>query len=398
MKKIYFVAGAKTVSMGRGRSEFLKSGTYSWFESLSDAVKKTVGQVGNLCVDEAYLANFMGARLSKQAHLAAFLPGLIPALEGKACTRVEAACASGGVALISAIKAILAGSANTVLTCGVEQQSHLKGLYLADILAGAADYQKQRHAGQAFFFPGLFSERAGAYAALVGKKQARRAMALWYEQAILKARTCELAQEYENRELNLGESAMTAPNKEQFLEHLNYYDCSKVSDGAASILVCSEEGLKMNGIPRSDAVELKGFKLGSRDIRKQPDDLTRFSNMAAIAQGLLQDIGVNKESIDVLELHDCFSISGLLALEALGYAKHGEAVHLLEEGFGTSSGPRFNSTGGLIGYGHPVGATGVRQLVDLCEQLKASEDSVGLMLNMGGDDVTCAAIMVQAVD
>ena len=65
--------------------------------------------------------------------------------------------------------------------------------------------------------------------------------------------------------------------------------------------------------------------------------------------------------------------------------------------FVVNYGPRFNSTGGLVGYGHPVGATGVRQLVDLWEQLKHSEDSLGLMLNMGGDDVTCAAIMVQSV-
>jgi acetyl-CoA acetyltransferase len=396
MKKVFFSAGAKTLSMGRGRSEFSKEGSYPLIESLSDTVSKTIDQLGTLNLDEAYLANFMGARLNKQAHLAAFLPGLIPSLEGRPCTRVEAACASGGVALISAIKAILSGSAEMVLACGVEQQSHMKGLYLADVLAGAADYQKQRHSGEAFFFPGLFSDRAGAYANLVGEKTARRAMALWYEQAIMKARTCELAQEYQNKDLNLGESAMKSPNKELFLEHLNYYDCSKVSDGAASILVCSEEGLKMNGISQSETIELKGFKLGSRNIRKPPKDLARFSNMTAIAQTLLQDVGIKNDRLDVLELHDCFSISGLLSLEAMGYAKQGEAIGLLEGGFGVDNGPRFNSTGGLIGYGHPVGATGVRQLVDLWEQLKDVGDSLGLMLNMGGDDVTCAAILVQA--
>lgn len=393
MRKVYLVAGAKSVSMGRGRSEFKSQGASHFLNCLKSSLDKTLLGHESIEIDEAYLGNFMAGRFVKQAHLAAFLPGIIPALAGKPCVRVEGACASGGLALWSAIKAIRSGEANTVLACGVEVQSHEKGLYIADILSAAADYEGQRASGAAFFFPGLFSARAKAYGALIGQRKARRAMARWYEQSIKKARDCPEAQEYENRDSHLLETAMRAPDVEHFLADLNFSDCSKVSDGAASILVCSEKGLLDNGFCESEVVELLASRMGVRNIKQAPKDLCAFTNMAEVARALYDQVTLRSEDLSSLELHDCFSISGLLALEALGLAERGEAAQMLESGFGDSFGPKYNTTGGLIGYGHPVGATGVRQMVDLADSLDSGER--GMMMNMGGDDVTAAGFIIK---
>jgi acetyl-CoA C-acetyltransferase/acetyl-CoA acyltransferase len=168
-KKIYMAAGYNTISLGTGRKEFNPRKPRPGLEHyISEAGKGTLALIGGANnVDESVIGNFMAPRFNRQGHLAGFIPMIDEGLKFKPSIRVEAACASGGMALITGIKNVLAG-ADTVLTIGVEVQNSMKAIYGADVLAGAGWYQKRKN-GHAYFFPGQFSDRAGAYFEKFGK-------------------------------------------------------------------------------------------------------------------------------------------------------------------------------------------------------------------------------------
>jgi acetyl-CoA C-acetyltransferase len=256
-KKVFVGAGYNTTFMGTGRKEFDPSKSMPPFENyLKETAEGTCGQVKTRAFDEGVIANFMSPRFLNQGNLPAFLPFMVPELRGKACTGVEGACGSGGRAIATAVKSVLADLADAVFVAGFEVQNTLKAVYGADVLAGAGYYKGERKKGHAYFFPGVFSDRAGAYYERYGKETTRQAMAIWYEQAILNARKNPKAQEFHNNTDNLIALAMTPPNPAKFVPHLNFYDCSKVSDGASSLLILSEEGLKKCGLDKKDVVEI----------------------------------------------------------------------------------------------------------------------------------------------
>ena len=403
-KKVYAAAGYNTIFFGSGRKDFDPSKPMRTFDQyLEETAKGTCKQVQNADFDEGVIGSFMSARFIKQANLPGFLPFMVPSLYGKACTGVEGACGTGGRAIATAVRSVLSDLADSVFVAGFEMQNSMKAVYGADVLAGAAYYQKERKEGQAFFFPGIFAERAGAYYKKYGYDAARQAMAKWYENSIHNARKNPKAQEYENKSKDLLALGMTPPDPKKFVPYLNLYDCSKVSDGASSLLILSEEGLKKCGINPADAVEIIAVGDAEGNITLVPEDLTRLTTTEIAVHKALEQAGITIKDLGLLELHDCFSITALLALEALGFAKPGTAGKFILEGNMTKEGIiPINLSGGLGGFGHPTGATGVRQLVDLLHQLtgKASNQAklktpFGLMISMGGNDKTLTSVIVK---
>lgn len=405
-KKIYIAAGYNTVFFGSGRKDFDPTKPMRTFdEYLKEAADGTVKQMKRVNIDEGVIGSFMSGRFLKQANLPGFLPFMIPSLQGNPCTAVEGACGTGGRAIATAMRSVLADMADTVFVAGFEVQNIVKAVYGADILAGAAYYNKERKKGGAFFFPELFSDRAGAYFQRYGENLTRQSMASWYEQSIMNARKNPKAQEYSNQAQNLIALGLTPPNPQQFVQYLNLYDCSKVSDGASSLLVLSEEGLKNAGIAEKDALEIVGIGEAEGDITQTPEDLTVLSITKKAVEKAMKQAGVSKEQIGVLELHDCFSITAILALEAIEYAKPGEGPKFILDGSTRSDGiiPT-NLSGGLGGFGHPTGATGVRQMVDLLHQLTGRADNqispkspYGMMISMGGNDKTVTCFIVKGI-
>jgi acetyl-CoA acetyltransferase len=404
-RNVYMVAGYNTVSLGTGRKEFNprkpRPGIEHYIKEAGEAVLKAISGARN--VDECVIGNFMAARFNKQANLPAFFPMIDEGLRYKPAIAVEGACASGGLALISAIKSILAETADVVLAVGFEVQNTVKAIYGADILAGAGWFQ-ERKAGHAYYFPGQFSNRAGAYFEKYGREKARKAFARWYRNAVENARLCPTAQEYHNTTEELEAAAMAEPNPRVFLEHLTALDCSKVSDGASAIAVVSEEGLKRLGIPKSEAVEVMGFAHVEEDITKNPPDLTRLSTTEVAVKRALEMAGITIDDLATVETHDCFTIAGILATEAIGFAQQGKGADFVLAGNTARDGKiPFNTTGGLIGWGHPTGGTGVHQAVTLWEQLTGKagdaqinipkDHSYGLSVNMGGDDKTLVTVV-----
>jgi acetyl-CoA acetyltransferase len=404
-RKIYITAGYNTISLGTGRKEFNpkkpRPGIEHYIKEAGQATLKKIGGAKN--ADEGVIGNFMACRFVKQAHLGAFLPIIDEGLRYKPSLRVEGACASGGLALISGIRSVLSESADIVLAMGVEVQNTVKAMYGADILAGAGWFPERKE-GHAYFFPGQFSNRAGAYFEKYGREKTREAFAVWFKNAIENARLCPTAQEYENKVEDLISLALTEPNPKGFTDHLNVYDCSKVSDGASAIAICSKEGLKKAGISESDAVEVIGWAQIVENITEKPIDLTRLTTIEAAAKKALESANISVKNLATIEVHDCFTIAGILSIEALGLAAPGEGPDFVIKGNTARNGRiPINTTGGLIGWGHPTGGTGVHQAVTIWEQLTgkagAAQISIpegkpyGMTINMGGDDKTVVAIV-----
>ncbi len=405
-KRVYLASGAYTISLGTGRKEFHPKKPRPGLEYyIQESGKMVISQINDPDnIDEGVISNFMAARFNKQGNLASLLPSIHPSLEFKPMVRVEGACGSGGLGLATGIKNVLSDMADVVLVIGVEVQNTVKAIYGADILAGAGHYSGERKDGHAFFFPAKFSDRAGAYYELYGKDTTRKAMATWYTIAVENARLNPFAQEFHNTTEDLMALGMTPPNPKAFTEHLNVFDCSKVSDAAAGILICSEDGYKKLGLSRDDVIEVIGLGQVEANLITAPPSLTELITSRKAGETAMQMAGIKSDDLGVIEVHDCFTITGIMSLEALGLAEIGKGSNLVLEGETRLNG-KFptNTSGGLVGYGHPTGGSGVRQAVDLWKQLTGKADKFqvdlkkdyGIMISMGGNDKTVVSLVVK---
>ena len=156
----------------------------------------------------------------------------------------------------------------------------------------------------------------------------------------------------------------------------------------------------------NDIVEIVGIGEAEGDITVSPENATELSTTELAVKKALAQAGITKEDIAVLELHDCFTITALLALEAIGFAEKGKAPRFILDGHTLSEGTiPTNLSGGLGGFGHPTGATGVRQMVDLLHQLTRKAENqanitkpYGMMISMGGNDKTVSCFVVKSCE
>ncbi len=410
-KKVYACGGYYTISLGTGRKEFHPKKPRPGIEHyIKEAVQGSIDQVQSPeHIDEGVIGNFIASRFCHQGNLGGFFPMAHKTFQYKPCMRVEGACDSGGLALVASVKTILADIAECVLCVGVEVQNSVKAIYGADYLAAAGWYAGERKNGHAYFFPDKFSQRAGACFEKFGFDLFRAGMAQWFTNAIENARKNPKAQEYHNNNTRLYETGLSAPNPKAFCDNINVFDCSKVSDGGAALIFASEEGLKKIGVDKKDAVEVVAYAQVQDNITTAPPDLTKLTTCQIAAQRVYERAGIKPQDLSVLDVHDCFTVAGLLAVEAAGLVDYGEAAAFVKEGNTKRSGTiPTNTSGGLIGYGHPTGATGVRQAVDVVHQLsnKAADYQVtihsdrpyGMISSMGGDDKTVVAMMFKKCD
>lgn len=404
-KRIFITGGYNTISLGTGRKEFnpkkSRPGIEEYVKEAGSATLKMIGGADN--VDETIISNFDAQQYNNQGNLPGYAPYVDKKLRYKPSTRVEGACGSGGIALASAFKFLLSEESDVVLALGFEVQNSVKAIYGADYLA-TAGWWKDRKAGHAHFFPGQFSDRAGKYYEQYGKEYTRNGMKQWYVNAINNARLDPTAQEYHNTDPDLYKTASLEPNGKSFVDHLTVFDCSKVSDSASALAIMSENGLKRCDINKSDTIEVIAFAQVEDDITTRPDDYTRLLTTEKAVQIALERAEISINQICTVETHDCFSIAGIMATEAIGFAEHGKGPEFVSSGKTAHDGEiPFNTTGGLIGWGHPVGATGIHQAVTLWQQLteKAGNAQIklndakpyGMSINMGGDDKTVTCII-----
>jgi acetyl-CoA acyltransferase len=414
-KRAFVVGGHITKFIGGRHPDFIwkKHPDFGHKEnpSLEDYI--TEAAVGALdatgvpaeAVDKMWIGNFCGELFNNQGHLGAALVGSHPGLYNKPSMRVEGACASGGLAFASALDSIQAGSSDVALVAGAECQTTVSARVGGDYLARASHYSRQRGIDD-FTFPALFARRIKACQEELGYTHGDLGLlaAKAYKNANMnpKAHMTAVKMDVETASGTSDANPCFLGN-EELSPYLRLSDCSQVSDGGAAMVVVSEEGLAKLGIDQAQCVEVLGMGQATGNLYTDSDP-TAMPTTAAAADRAFEQAGVDRADVGVAEVHDCFTVTEMLMMEALGFAGRGEAKEMVRNGDLDIDGRLpCNTGGGLVGFGHPVGATGVKQVLEVYRQMKgqcgdyqmATKPEYGVTANMGGDDKTAVVSVLK---
>ncbi|MFC1647360.1 thiolase domain-containing protein [Patescibacteria group bacterium] len=333
-------------------------------------------------IDALFVGNMLSGLLGGQEHLGAFFAdqlGLnVPA------SKVEGACASGGLAVHAAMMAVISGMYETVCILGVEKMTDHKPEDVARALMGAGS-QDERFSG--ITFPGLYAILARAHMKKFGttsKQMASVAVKNHFHASLNK-----------KAQFNKQITAEEVLRSTKIADPLRLLDCSPISDGASAVILTSKKPLLKKNKPvqvAASSVATDTLGLAGRD------SLTELKATRIAAQKAYTDSSIGPSDVNVAEVHDCFTIAEILAVEDLGFYDKGEVADEIEKGktrINSKKGIVVNTSGGLKGCGHPVGATGVKQIVEICDQLmgragdrQVAGAKVGLAHNVGGSGAT----------
>ena len=342
------------------------------------------GHVSPSQVEAFYLGNFAGPSFVGQNHLAPYVSTAL-GIRDVPATRFEAACASSGSAFFHAFSAVASGLYDCVLVAGVEKMTSQPTARVTEILAGAGDCSGEIKAGSTF--PSLFAMIARRHMYQFGTTREHLAAV-----AVKNHANGALNPDAHMRKVITMEQALAA---RPVAEPLHLYDCSLISDGAAAVLLMpADRARDFTNKP----VRILGVAQASDFVAlDQKADITTFPAVRRAAQKAYEMAGVGPRDIQFAELHDCFTIAEIVALEDLGFVERGEGGPYEASGATARQGEKpINASGGLKSKGHPVGATGVAQLCDLVAQIRCEagdmqlkRNSLGLAQNLGGSGATC---------
>ena len=367
-------------------------------------------------IDALYLGNFTNDFFVGQSHWSAIMSdaiGLVP----KPATRTEGACASSALAFREGVFAIASGFYDMVLIGGVEDMSKRSTAEVAEGLALAA-IPYERKVG--FTFPGVFGAIATAYFEKHGatREHLMNVTIKSHNNAPLNPKAQysisvrDIMKEKIERAKAKGADIPTWSDEKEFLGDpqanpaiawpIHLFDCCPISDGAGCLLLVGEE------LARSftdDPLYVAGLGQGSGRGLHAADDLTFFEATRAAAHEAYTMADIGPDDIQFAEVHDCFSIAELIHIEDLGFFEPGAGYKAVEDGLTRLDGPKpINTSGGLKCKGHPVGATGSAQLIEVWDQLRqqAGKRQVGngdlrfgAAHNLGGTGGTCTYTILE---
>ncbi len=350
------------------------------------------GHISPSQVDAFFLGNFAGPSFAGQNHLAPYVSTAL-GIDGVPSTRVEAACASSGSAFFHAYTGIASGVYDIVMVVGAEKMTSQPTPRVTEILAGAGDCAGEIKAGSTF--ASLFAMIARRHMYQFGTTREQLSAV-----AVKNHANGALNPDAQMRKAITMEQAM---NGKPIADPLNLYDCSLISDGAAAVLlVAAERAGEFSDKP----VRVLGISQASDFVAlDQKPDITTFPAVRRASQKAYQMAGVGPADIQLAELHDCFTIAEIIAIEDLGFAARGEGGPFTLAGHTARTGDKpINTSGGLKSKGHPVGATGVAQICDLVLQMRCeagerqvARHSLGLAQNLGGSGATCVVTILGTV-
>jgi len=404
--KVYVLGGAQT-DFERNWTKEGKTFIAMLKEVMEDAFRETdfsMGELARLNRENrvcAFVGNFIAELYIGQGHLGGFLTEVNPAFYGVPSARYEAACASSSVALDAAVTKVKAGEYDVCIVVGWEMMKSVNTKIGGDILGHAAYYEKESR-GIDLPFPKLFGRLADATVEKYGLDKER------YLNALARISTIN----YDNAKRN-----PMAQTRKWFMSYeeashrgtdsnpyvggmLGVSDCSQVTDGAAVVLLCSERYLRERNMKGKPIVKGYGHRVAPMLFDKKIADNERSEYVLPWTRQACLDAyrraGLGVDDIDVFETHDCFSSSEFAAISAFGITEPGKECEAIEKGVVSMEGAKpINPSGGLIGCGHPVGASGARMFLDLYKQVtgKAGGYQVagarnGMMLNIGGSATT----------
>lgn len=373
-----------------GMTPFGELWTRSLRDLFAEAALQALEGAGVDRVDSVYVGNMSGGQFVGQEHLGALVADQL-GVAGAAAARVESACASGGVALRLAFLEVASGMSDLVLAAGVEKMTD--GADVTAVLATAADQELEAYHGVTF--PGLFAMIARAHMAAHGTTEEELA---WVSVKNHRHGAKNPKAQF-RREITVEDVMASAP----VAEPLRLLHCSPVSDGAAAVLLCPLDQARAY-TERPVRIVASGFATSALALADRRDPA--FLDAVALAgQRAYQMAGLGPREIQVAEVHDCFSIAEICCIEALGFVERGRGGAAARDGFTALGGCiPVNTSGGLKSKGHPVGATGIAQAIELFHQLRgeAGERQVanahtGLAQTMGGSGASSVVHIFQGV-
>ena len=321
-------------------------------------------------IEAVYLGNYVGARLASEGVLAPKLANRL-GITGVPTTKVEGACASGGLALRQAFLSVALGLHNFVLAVGVEKMTTSPTDAVTSALATAGDTTLEMRTG--LTFPGSFAMIMQAHMAKYGTTREQVANGINNDKAMFRKAT------------NI-EEVITSRS---IAEPIRLFDCPPITDGAAAAILCPMD-IAHQFV--QNPIELIGSGHASGPVSlTQSDDITSFSASVRAANDAYKMADLTPLDIDVAEVHDCFTIAEIVAIEDLGFFPKGDGGPATEQGStGLTGEIAVNPSGGLLAKGHPVGATGLAQAYEIVQQLRETSSNqvegatVGLAHNLGG--------------
>jgi acetyl-CoA C-acetyltransferase len=366
-----------------------------WEKSLRDvfveAALKAIDDAGVDRIDSMYVGCMSSGLFVGQEHLGGLLADYLGVAPIPA-TRVESACASGGAAFRLGFMEVASGTSEIVLVGGVEKMTDVSGGGATYALATAADQEYEVYNGVTF--PGLYAMMARAHMHRYGTTRDQMA------QVAVKNHDNGSKNPYAQYPMKV--TLDQVKNAVMIADPLTILDCSPITDGAAAAIICPAEMARKLG--KGPVVRVAGSGQATDMIAlHQRKEITHLRAAEVAAKKAYEMAGVGPDEVDLAEVHDCFTIAEICAIEALGFVDKGKGGPATEKGE-TALGGRIpiNTSGGLKSKGHPVGATGVAQICEITEQLRgeSGERQVegarrGLAQNMGG---TCASATVHILE
>lgn len=400
-----------TYILGGYQTDFAKAWARNG-QDISDMMREaTLGALAAAKVDAAdvqsiHVGNAFGELQRQQAHLGAMVAQVVPELWGAPAMRHEGACASSSLGILAAMAEIEAGRYDCVLVLGAEEFKNTAG-DVASQNQNAAAWQGHEDIACKFMWPAAFGLLAGEYDRRYGldRKYLNRIAELNYANA----RRNPLAQ---TRKWQFNEKSFTDDDEANPIVEpgTRRQDCGQITDGACALLLASPRFVKEHGLQAGALPRIAGW--GHRNVAlRLKDKFARSEGQAYVFPHVRQTIedawkraGVSGiEAMDGVETHDCFTTTEYMAIDHLGLTPPGQSWQAVEDGTIEPGGKcPVNMSGGLIGCGHPVGATGTRMVLDAARQVtgQAGEAQIGgakriQTLNIGGSCATVVSFVVE---
>lgn len=406
MEKVYILGGAQSdfernwTKEGKGVTALLKevikealNNTNISFEEIKELNKNNKVAI--------FMGNFCAEYYIQQGHLGPLLTEVNEAFYGVPSARYEAACASGSVALDAAITKIKAGDYDLAIVVGWELMKTVDSKICGDYLGKAAVYEKEAK-GIDYPFPKLFGKLADEICKKYDleeerfKKNLAKIACINYNNAKRNPNAQTRKWFMDERQANYRGKA----TNEEIGNMLAISDCSQVTDGAAVVLLANENYISERNISNKPIIKGYGHRVAPFLFEKKIEESADSEYIMPWTRQAIVDAynraGLTVDDIDVFETHDCFTSSEYMAISAFGITEPGKEYEAIEDGRIEIDGLKpINPSGGLIGCGHPVGASGVRMMLDLYKQVtnnagkyQVKNAKNAMMLNIGGSATT----------
>ena len=366
-------------------------------DSISDiTIQASVEAIDSAGIDPkeikaGYISNVFGVA-DKQVHLGPVVMSNLGISERPSLS-IESACGSGSVSFREAFANVAAGFYDVVLVTGVEKVTHTGTEWTTTYFSYCSDFFYEGQAGASF--PGLFASMARAYLTEFKATEEDLAMVAVknHENGFLNPKA------HLRKKITIDD----VMNSAVVASPLKLYDCCPFSDGASSVILCNEKFAKDH---TKDYIRVIGSGRGGSPAALQGrEHLTTIPSTKIAAEAAYKMAGITSKDIDFAEVHDCFTIAEIVDTEDLGFFEKGKGVEGVREGqTARNGGIPINPSGGLKSKGHPIGATGVGQVVEVFDQLtgKAGERTIkdakiGLTQNFGATGASCAVHIFQSV-